>query len=144
MNTIQIGTQANIQCSIGGIFGITTGMNNAVPVLIDSTGQLGTISSSRKYKDNITDMDSSISSKILKLRPVTFTYKKHASQEGIHYGLIAEEVEEVIPNLVIYDANKEPQTVKYHELPILLLAHIQTLDAEVAKLKARVATLCAY
>ena len=117
-----------------GIYGVTT-VNAAVPVLVDSvTGQLGTVSSARKYKDNIRDMKEE-SSPILRLRPVTFTYKadaKHAKQ----FGLIADEVNDVMPALVVKSADGQIETVKYHELATLLLNEVIKLNARVAALEA--------
>jgi hypothetical protein len=112
---IRIGT-AGTQTStfIAGIYGVTTGNNNAVPVLIDSNGQLGTISSSLRYKEEIHDMGDT-SSGLLRLRPVTFRYKKPFSDgsQPIQYGLIAEEVAEVYPDLVARSADGQIETVKY-------------------------------
>lgn len=122
------------RCFIAGIRGITTGVADAIPVLIDSVHQLGTISSSRRYKDNIQDMGDQ-SSIIMKLRPVTFNYKKHP--EVNTWGLIAEEVDEIFPNLVVYNENKEPETVKYHELIVLLLNEVQKLSKRIEELEKK-------
>lgn len=104
---------------IEGIRGITTANNNAIAVLIDSAGQLGTVSSSARYKENIEDMGSD-SNVLHKLRPVVFNYKKHSPQDK-SVGLIAEEVAVVAPNLVVYDKDGIPLTVKYHDLVPMLL-----------------------
>jgi hypothetical protein len=93
---------------------------------VDGSGQLGTISSSRRFKYEIQDMGE-VSDKLLRLRPVTFRYKQ-VQTDGSHplqYGLIAEEVAEVMPELVAYDADGQPQTVQYHVLPTLLLNELQ-------------------
>lgn len=95
-------------------------------VYIASNGQLGILSSSKRFKKNIRSLDSHHSN-ILDLRPVTFRYKE-ADAEGGHplqYGLIAEEVAEIFPDLVEYDGNGEPATVYYHLLTPLLLAALQ-------------------
>jgi len=95
-NTIRIGNQFNNKTFIAGISGVTTGGTGAA-VLVDANGQLGTISSSRRFKDDIQDMGDA-SSDLMKLRPVTFRYKQ-AQEDGSHplqYGLVAEEVAEVI------------------------------------------------
>lgn len=126
------GTGQLNQSFIAGIRGITTVNNDAIAVLIDSAGQLGTVSSSRRYKKNIEDMKST-SDPILKLRPVTFTYKTD-SNNHIHYGLIAEEVDELMPNLVVRD-DGEPTSIKYHELPILLLNEFQKLSRRFSELE---------
>src|SRR5262249_11512303 len=89
-------------------------------------GQLGTISSSRRFKDDINDMGDA-SSDLMKLRPVTFRCKQ-AQEDGSHplqYGLVAEEVAQVNPGLVLFDKDGRPQTVLYHVLPTLLLNELQ-------------------
>src|SRR6185295_15509483 len=83
------------------------------------------ISSSRRFKTDIRDMGDS-SSKLLRLRPVTFKYKPELDPSGTpQYGLIAEEVERVFPGLVAYDSNGRIETVKYHLLSALLLNELQ-------------------
>src|SRR5207249_5966315 len=69
-NTMRIGTAKQTKTFVAGIRGVTTLNANAVPVVIDSAGQLGTISSSRRFKDEIKPMDNS-SEAILELKPVT-------------------------------------------------------------------------
>ena len=104
---------------IAGIRGVTTGIADAIPVLIDSAGQLGTASSSRRYKKEIKPMDQA-SEAILALKPVTFHYKSDAT--GIpQFGLIAEEVAEVNPDLVVRDADGEIYTVRYDAVNAMLL-----------------------
>ena len=133
---IGFGGSATTKCFIDGIAGITTTVADAVAVLVSaSTGQLGTVSSSARYKENINDMGSA-SDDILNLRPVTFNYKNH-SPESISYGLIAEEVAQVLPNLVVYDKDGQPETVQYHNLPVLLLNEIIKLKKEIEELKKR-------
>ena len=124
-DTTRIGT-LQTRTFIAGIVGITTDVADAIPVLIDSDGQLGTVSSSRRFKENIQDMDQA-SQKLLSLRPVTFRYKQ-ASADGtkpIQYGLIAEEVADVYPDLVVYDKDGQVQTVQYHKLVPMLLNELQ-------------------
>ena len=108
---------------IYGVRGVTTSHADAVPVVIDSAGQLGTISSSARYKDDIEDM-AEASSGLLKLRPVTFRYKGQP-QGSKQFGLIAEEVEEVMPELVVRNAAGEVETVLYHQMPAMLLNELQ-------------------
>src|SRR5262249_4576545 len=88
-----------------------------------ATGQLGIVTSSARYKQDIETM-ASRSQGLLKLRPVTFSYKNDASTAP-HYGLIAEEVATVYPELVTRTASGEVQTVKYHELIPMLLNELQ-------------------
>ncbi len=111
---------------IAGIRGVTTGKANAVPVVIDSNGQLGTIASSRRFKEEIQPMGN-VSERLLALRPVTFRYKTDY-EDGSHpteFGLIAEEVAEVFPELVVYGEDGRPETVSYHLLSSLLLNEVQ-------------------
>jgi len=132
--TIRVGCPAGL-CAFGatphsrafvaGIRGVTTDVADAVPILIDSAGQLGTVSSSRSVKRDIHDMGDA-TDRLLDLRPVTFHYKQEQTlpdwrEVPPEYGLIAEEVAEVFPDLVVYDEAGKPFTVKYHELPAMLL-----------------------
>jgi trimeric autotransporter adhesin len=123
------------QAFICGIKGITV---TGAAVLVSSTDQLGVAVSSRRFKDNIADMPSMTES-LMALEPVTFTYKV-GSDQSMQYGLIAEQVKEVMPQLVILDEGHLPQTVKYHDLPVLLLKEIQELRKEVDALKKEVST----
>lgn len=104
-------------------------------MLVDDSGLIGNATSSRKFKDNIKDMGSD-SSPIMKLRPVSFTYKSDPDGH-IKQGLIAEEVAEIMPSLVSYDEHHHPYTVSYHELPAMLLNEIQKLERRVRELEAR-------
>jgi hypothetical protein len=90
-----------------------------VPVLIDSQGQLGTASSSRRFKKEIQPMDKA-SEAILALRPVTFHYKSDSTNTP-QFGLIAEDVAHVNPDLVVRDADGEIYTVRYDAVNAMLL-----------------------
>jgi trimeric autotransporter adhesin len=125
-------------CFIAGIFGVTVG-GSGVAVVIDNTGKLGTVVSSIKFKENIEDID--LGTSLHALRPVRFNYINAEDKSVKNYGLIAEEVLEVMPELVVYDNYKEPYSVKYHELPILLLKEIQDMNKKILALTARVAEL---
>ena len=70
----KVGTQT--KTLIAGVRGFTTGAADAIPVVIDSNGQLGTVSSSRRFKEDIQDMPTSLADRLLKLRPVTFRYTR--------------------------------------------------------------------
>ncbi len=123
-NTTRIGS-VQTRAFVAGIRGVTTGAANAIPVLIDSAGQLGTTSSSRSVKNDIRDMGDA-TDRLLDLRPVTFRYKQQqmlptGGEVPPEYGLIAEEVAEVFPDLVVYDEKGQPFTVKYHEMAPMLL-----------------------
>jgi hypothetical protein len=132
-----VGTQSTT--FIAGIQGVTTGDNNAVEVMIDSAGQLGTISSSRRYKEDIQDMGDT-SSGLLRLRPVTFRYKKpfNDGSQPVQYGLIAEEVAEVYPDLVARSADGQIQTVKYQVLGPMLLNEVQKQNTTIAAQKEQI------
>jgi hypothetical protein len=138
-NTIRIGFQGTqTACYIAGIYGETVG-GSGTPVVVDNTGLLGTVVSSRRYKELIADMDAA-SDPILNLHPVTFVYKNDTSRAK-QFGLIAEEVEETMPELVSYNKNGDPETVHYHTLPVLLLNHIQKQHNIIAELTRRVERL---
>jgi len=118
--TIRIGsTGSQTRAFISGIRGVTTGNANAIPVLIDSVGQLGTASSSVRFKNEIKPMDKA-SEAILALKPVTFHYKSDQTRRP-EFGLIAEEVAEVNPDLVVRDENGEIYTVRYDAVNAMLL-----------------------
>ena len=100
---------------------------------INTNKQLGTLTSSRRFKDNIQDMGTA-SSKLFQLRPVTFNYKPQFD-DGSHllqYGLIAEEVAKVYPDMVVYDKDGQPYTVRYQLLAPMLLNELQKQNAVVA------------
>lgn len=138
-NVIRIGTSGQQDsCFISGIAGVTVA--SSATVLIDTaTGQLGTIASSKRYKENIIDIDTA-SSPILNMRPVRFNYKNDSSREN-HYGLIAEEVDQLLPDLVVYNRDGEPETVRYHEMPALLLNELQRQHAIIVELSRRLERL---
>jgi hypothetical protein len=125
-----------------GIRGVTTGSNDAIPVVIDSHGQLGTVSSSQRFKEDIQDMGDA-SHSILDLRPVTFRYRKpfDDGSKPIQYGLIAEEVAAVFPGLVARSADGQIETVKYQVLDSLLLNEVQRQQAEIASQKNEISIL---
>jgi hypothetical protein len=125
-----------------GIRGITTGASDAVPVVIDSNGQLGTVNSSRRYKTDIQDMGDA-SSGLMKLRPVTYRYQQPYADgsQPIDYGLIAEEVQEVYPDVVAHLADGGVETVQYQKINAMLLNEVQKQHREIETLKARLAAL---
>lgn len=141
-NTIRVGRSAQqTRAFIAGIRGTTTGNNNAQTVVIDGAGQLGTVSSSRRTKFDIAGLDAAVTSALQALRPVQFRYRR-AFADGstpLQYGLIAEEVQDVLPELVATDHEGQPASVKYHVLPALLLADVQRLERERQALQAEVA-----
>jgi Chaperone of endosialidase len=104
-------------CYIGGIYGQVASVG--LPVLINSSGKLGVILSSRRFKKDIKPMDEA-SEAILSLKPVTFHYKTD-KQETPQFGLIAEEVAKVNQDLVVRDKDGEPLSVRYDQLNAMLL-----------------------
>ncbi len=129
-NTIRIG---NTQTAtfLAGVNGATA--TSGVAVFVDANGQLGTLTSSRRFKDDIADMGEA-SQGLMQLRPVTFHYKA-AYDDGSHllqYGLIAEEVAKVYPDLVQYDEQGQPFTVRYHAVNAMLLNEVQKQHGTIA------------
>jgi hypothetical protein len=125
--TIRIGTPGN-QSSffVAGVFGASSSLGNAVDVMIDSNGQLVTKNSSIRFKEDVHDM-AAASDGLMKLRPVTYRYKQ-AYADGskpIDYGLIAEEVAQVYPDMVVKNADGQIQTVQYQKLTPMLLNEVQ-------------------
>ena len=148
-NTIRIGDSNQTRTFIAGIRGVTTAVADGVAVVVDSAGQLGTISSARRFKDDIADMNDA-SAALMKLRPVTFHYKGDGSPSGrrLQYGLIAEEVAESYPELVARSADGRIETLMYQFLPPMLLNEYQkqqrTIEAQaaaIAKQGAEIAEL---
>ena len=125
-------------------------------VMVDSAGKLGTMVSSRRFKQDIQDLGP-LADRLLGLRPVAFRYRAEAAdpETPIQFGLIAEEVAEVFPELVVYDEAGEPMGVKYRLLSSLLLGEVQEqhglleeqrrlaarLEHENAAIRARLAAL---
>ncbi len=141
-NTIRIGEARHQTATfIAGIVGST--VPDGVGVIVGSNGQLGTIVSSERYKDEIKSMDRA-SEAILALKPVTFHYKRELDPEGIpQFGLVAEQVEKVNPDLVARDEQGKPYTVRYEAVNAMLLNEflkehrkVQELEATVTQLQA--------
>jgi hypothetical protein len=125
-NTMRFGDpRSQTATFIAGIRGSVVG-SDGISVYVDSNGQLGTTVSSRRFKEQIRDMGDG-SSALMKLRPVTFLYKAEydKGQRTLQYGLIAEEVAELYPDLVTYDPDGKPYTVKYQYLTTMLLNEMQ-------------------
>jgi hypothetical protein len=157
-NTIRIGDNQS-QTYIAGISGNT--VSGGAPVVVNSQGQLGVESvSSRRYKEEIHEMGDA-SNGLLRLRPVTFHYKKPDTNgsKPLEYGLIAEEVADVYPDLVVRGQDGQIESVQYQKLPAMLLnelqkehrnaeeqaqqqaRHAQQQDETIKKLEARLVVL---
>jgi hypothetical protein len=111
-------------------------------VVIDSVGQVGTVSSSRRFKEDIQDMGNA-SNGLMNLRPVSFRYQKPFADgsKPVQYGLIAEEVAEVYPDLVAHSADGQIETAKYQVLDSMLLNEVQRLNKENQALQERLSRL---
>ncbi len=138
-DTIRIGN-TQTAAFLAGVSGVT--VSSGVQVYIDANGQLGTLTSSARYKEDVADM-ADASRPLMQLRPVTFRYKA-PYDDGSHrlqYGLIAEEVAKVDPELVQFDAKGQAQTVRYHYVNMMLLNEVQRQQAELTSQTAAVGTL---
>jgi len=121
---------------IAGISGATVA--NGVAVIVGSNGQLGTVVSSERFKDGIQLMDKT-SEAILALKPVTFRYKHELDPAGIpQFGLVAEQVEKVNPDLVARDEQGKPYSVRYEAVNAMLLNEFLKAHRKVEKLEAAV------
>ena len=134
-DTIRIGN-GSTSTYIAGIYGKSSTSGSAV--YVNSGGKLGTTLSSRRYKEEIQDMGDATSG-LMKLRPVSFFYKpEYADGPRLRqYGLIAEEVAEVYPDLVLYNANGEPDTVYYQFVNAMLLNEVQKQQLKIKGLEER-------
>jgi hypothetical protein len=140
-NVIRIGTSGQQTATyIAGIAGASVMGGSAV--LVDPvTNQLGILLSSERFKQDIQDMDAA-SDALMRLRPVTFRYKGAGSEaKSLQYGLIAEEVAPIYPQLVVYGRDGEVESVQYHQLPALLLNEMQKQHQTIQRLEGRIAEL---
>jgi Chaperone of endosialidase len=142
---IRIGTTTGTSTKtfIAGISGVTVA--GGVGVIIDTNGRLGTVVSSERFKDNIKPMDKA-SETILALKPVIFHYKEEIDPDGIpQFGLVAEEVEKVNPDLVVRDDDGKPYTVRYEAVNAMLLNEFlkarRQIDAQQKQIDALTAGL---
>jgi len=146
-DTIRIGNTNHIATFIDGIYGVSEGMP-ALPVFVSSGGQLGTTSSSRRFKNDIKAMDKA-SEAILALKPVTFHYNNDKTNTA-QFGLVAEEVEQVNPDLIVRSPDGKPYTVRYDAVNAMLLneflkEHRKNAEQEktIAELKSGMTALSA-
>ena len=139
--TRRLRIQADGTIDSSGIAGNTSPGVSVVNVLLNTTtNELGIVVSSARFKQDVRDMGSA-SEPLMALRPVTFRYRADvaAGEDGAQYGLIAEEVAEVAPDLVIHDSEGRPFTVRYHQLAPMLLNELQRLAARVGELETKLA-----
>ena len=142
-NTIRIGKQGTQKATfIAGIFGVAV---SGSPVVVGSNGKLGVASSSARYKEAIKPMDKA-SEAILALKPVTFRYKEEIDPDKIpQFGLVAEQVEKVSPDLVARDEDGKVMTVRYEAVNAMLLNEFlkehHKVEAQSCKLREQEATI---
>jgi len=142
-NTIRIGDNNQTATFVAGINGVPVA---GVPVVVDGNGQLGTLASSERFKNEIKPMNKS-SEAIFDLKPVTFRYKNELDpKQRPQFGLVAEEVEKVDPDLVAHDAAGEVYTVRYEAVNAMLLneflkehQRVEELETAVKQLQSEVA-----
>jgi Chaperone of endosialidase len=135
--TIRIGNEKQTATYIAGIYGTTVA--SGVGVVVASNGQLGTITSSARFKEAIQPMDKA-SEAILALNPVTFRYRHELDPDGIpQFGLVAEQVEKVNPDLVVRDKDGKAYTVRYEAVNAMLLNEFLKEHRTVEDLKATAA-----
>jgi trimeric autotransporter adhesin len=141
-NTIRIGDKAvHTATYIAGISGQTA--SGGVAVFIDSDGKLGTLTSSARFKTEIKPMDES-SKAVLGLKPVTFRYKHALDPKGIpQFGLLAEDVERVNPDLVSRDRDGKPYTVRYDAVNAMLLNEFLKEHRKVEQMQKQIDALTA-
>jgi hypothetical protein len=125
--------------TINGIRGKTTGVADAIQVVIDSTGQLGTVSSSETKKHEIRNLGD-FTSRLYDLNPVIFKWKpEECKDQTDQYGLIAEHTAEVFPELAVIDPKTgQPETVAYQNLVIMLLNEVKKLKLNYIEKKAKI------
>src|SRR5262249_2977823 len=133
------GADVSNRCFIGQIFGATS--SGGTPVFVNSDGQLGTITSSRRFKEEIRPMDK-VSEALFALNPVTFRYKKQIDPESTsQLGLVAEEVENVNPDLVVHDKEGRPYSVRYDQVNAMLLNEFLKEHRKVEQLEKQIEAL---
>jgi hypothetical protein len=144
---IRIGTTGtNTKTFIAGISGVT--VSDGVGVIVGANGKLGTVVSSARFKEAIQPMDKT-SEAILALKPVTFRYKHELDPAGIpQFGLVAEDVEKVNPDLVARDDHGKPYSVRYEAVNAMLLNEflkehrkVEQLTSAMAKQEATISQL---
>jgi hypothetical protein len=147
-NTIRIGTTGDQSATyIAGIAGQTVGAGGST-CYVDNDGKLGVFLSAHRFKTDIADM-ATASEAILALRPVTFHYKPELDKTGIpQFGLVAEEVEAINPDLVTRDKGGKVTTVRYEAVNAMLLNEFlkehrknQQQEATIARLEKQIEVL---
>ena len=137
------GADVGDSCYIGNIFGETSASGAAV--YVNSNHRLGTLTSSSRFKDDIQPMER-VSEALFALKPVTFHYKKEIDPAGMQqFGLVAEEVEKVNPDLVVRDKEGKPYSVRYEQVNAMLLNEFlkehRRNDMQESRIQAQEATI---
>jgi len=128
------GADVSNSCYIGSIFGQTSASGAAV--YVNSSNKLGTLTSSCRFKDDIKPMER-VSEALFALKPVSFHYKKEIDPAGMQqFGLVAEEVEKVNPDLVVRDKEGKPYSVRYDQVNAMLLNEFLKEHRKVEQLEA--------
>jgi hypothetical protein len=143
------GADVGDSCFIGNIFGETSASGAAV--YVNSNHRLGTLTSSCRFKDDIKPMEK-LSEALFALNPVTFHYKKKIDPTGMQqFGLVAEDVEKVNPDLVVRDKEGKPYSVRYDQVNAMLLneflkehKNVQELKATLGQQQKEIAVLIAH
>ena len=141
-NVICIGVAGNNvdnSCYIGNIFNSTS--SGGIAVFVNPNGRLGTMTSSARFKEDINPMNHA-SDALYALKPITFRYKKKVDPEGtsaMQFGLVAEDVEKVNPDLVVRDKEGKPYSVRYDQVNAMLLNEFLKEHRTVQELKSIVA-----
>jgi len=136
-----VGADVNNSCYIANIFGATSA--SGLAVFVNSDGKLGTITSSRRFKQEIQPIEQA-SEALFSLNPVTFRYRKDIDPAGTsQFGLVAEDVEKINPDLIVRDKEGKPYSVRYDQVNAMLLNEflkehrkVENLETTVAELKS--------
>ena len=143
-NTICIGTggqNVSNSCYIGQVFGATSA--GGIAVLVNSDGKLGTVVSSRRFKEEIQPMEQA-SETLFALKPVTFRYKEEIDPAGTsQFGLVAEDVEKVNPDLIVRDKEGKPYSVRYDQVNAMLLNEFLKAHQQIEEQDKRIDQLTA-
>src|SRR4029077_8873529 len=138
------GENVSNSCYVGNIFGATS--SSGVAVFVNGFGKLGTVTSSKRFKEEIKPMGTT-SEALFSLTPVAFHYKREFDPAGTpQLGLVAEDVEKVNPDLVVRDKDGKPYSVRYDQVNAMLLNEflkehrkVEAQQAMIADLKSTVA-----
>jgi hypothetical protein len=128
------GADVSNSCFIGNIFGQTS--SAGIGVFVNADGKLGTATSSQRFKEEIKPMDRA-SGLLFALKPVSFRYKKEIDPQGTpQFGLVAEDVEKVSPDLIVHDQQGKPYSVRYDQVNAMLLNEFLKEHKKIQKLEA--------